>query len=76
VAGIPPEGRGRAFGFHRTADTLGAVVGPLLGLLGYELLNHRIRPLLAQGMEVYCYFKHEEKPEAPRYAERLLELLA
>ena len=29
---IPPEAAsGRAFGFHRAADTLGAVVGPLLG---------------------------------------------
>ena len=28
---IPAESRGRAFGFHRAADTLGAVVGPLLG---------------------------------------------
>lgn len=46
VDGIPPAARGRAFGLHRTADTLGAVVGPLLGLAGYELLNHRIRPLL------------------------------
>ena len=25
----------------------------------------RIRPLLADGVEVYCYFKHEEQPEAP-----------
>ena len=46
VQGIPARQRGRAFGFHRTADTLGAVVGPLVGLLGYELLGHRIRPLL------------------------------
>jgi len=36
----------------------------------------RIRSLLADGDEVYCYFKHEDEPEAPRYAERLLELLA
>ena len=36
----------------------------------------RIRPLIADGVEVYCYFKHEEEPEAPRSAERLLELLA
>jgi MFS family permease len=43
---VSPHARGRAFGFHRTADTLGAVVGPLIGLLGYELLDHRIRPLL------------------------------
>ncbi len=46
VVGIADSERGRAFGFHRTADTLGAVVGPLIGLLGYELLGHRIRPLL------------------------------
>jgi len=46
VEGIAPEARGRAFGFHRTADTLGAVVGPLLGLIAYELLDQRIRPLL------------------------------
>lgn len=46
VQGIPPAARGRVFGLHRAADTLGAVVGPLIGLAGYELLNHRIRPLL------------------------------
>lgn len=46
VEGIPPSARGRAFGLHRTADTLGAVVGPLVGLAAYELLQHRIRPLL------------------------------
>ena len=46
VEGIPPEARGRAFGFHRAADTAGAVVGPLLALAGYELLDHRIKPLL------------------------------
>jgi uncharacterized protein YecE (DUF72 family) len=33
-----------------------------------------IRPLLEGGIEVYCYFKHEDEPTAPRYAERLLEL--
>ena len=46
VEGVPPAAVGRAFGFHRTADTLGAVIGPLLGLAGYQLLDHRIRPLL------------------------------
>jgi len=34
------------FGFHRAMDTLGAVVGPLLGLAGYELFDHQIPPLL------------------------------
>ncbi len=46
VVGIAPEQRGRAFGFHRSADTAGAVIGPLLGLAAYELLDHRLRPLL------------------------------
>jgi MFS family permease len=34
---ITPDTRGRAFGFHRAMDTLGAVAGPLLGvaLLGW-----------------------------------------
>jgi uncharacterized protein YecE (DUF72 family) len=32
----------------------------------------RARPLLAAGTDVYCYFKHEDEPTAPRYAERLL----
>jgi uncharacterized protein YecE (DUF72 family) len=31
-----------------------------------------IRPLLADGVEVYAYFRHEDEPSAPRYAERLL----
>ena len=38
VQAIAPEARGRAFGFHRAMDTVGAVVGPLLGitLLGWD----------------------------------------
>jgi len=34
---VRPETRGRAFGFHRAMDTVGAVAGPLLGvaLLGW-----------------------------------------
>jgi len=46
VEGIQEPQRGRVFGFHRAMDTLGAVVGPLLGLAGYELFDHRIRPVL------------------------------
>jgi MFS family permease len=37
--------RGRAFGFHRAADTAGAVVGPLAGLGLYTLVGERFRPL-------------------------------
>ncbi|MBW0012650.1 MAG: MFS transporter [Mycobacterium sp.] len=46
VDGIEKSERGRVFGFHRTMDTLGAVIGPLLGLAGYELFDHQIRPVL------------------------------
>jgi MFS family permease len=46
VENIDDAARGRVFGFHRAADTFGAVVGPLLGLVGYELLDHQIAPLL------------------------------
>jgi uncharacterized protein YecE (DUF72 family) len=35
----------------------------------------KLRPLLEDGVHVHCYFKHEDDPTAPRYAERLLELL-
>jgi MFS family permease len=45
AADTPPEIRGRAFGFHRAADSAGAVVGPLLGLALYEALDHELRPL-------------------------------
>ena len=34
----------------------------------------RLRPLLARGIAVYCYFKHEEEPLGPLYAETLLQL--
>jgi MFS family permease len=46
VVDVDDAARGRVFGFHRAMDTLGAVVGPLLGLVGYELLDHKIAPLL------------------------------
>jgi MFS family permease len=37
VQAISPETRGRAFGFHRAMDSIGAIFGPLLGvfLLGW-----------------------------------------
>jgi uncharacterized protein YecE (DUF72 family) len=36
----------------------------------------RIRPLLDAGSDVYAYFRHEDEPTAPMYAERLLELVS
>ena len=37
-------------------------------------LAERVRSLLDEGIDVYAYFKHEDEPSAPLYAERLLEL--
>jgi uncharacterized protein YecE (DUF72 family) len=38
-------------------------------------LAARIRPLLADGLDVYAYFRHEDAPTAPASAARLLELV-
>jgi uncharacterized protein YecE (DUF72 family) len=38
--------------------------------------TERLRPLIDEGKRVYAYFKHEDEPLAPAYAQRLLELLA
>ena len=38
---IPAEARGRAFGFHRAADTCGAVLGPLLAAAALPWLATR-----------------------------------
>jgi uncharacterized protein YecE (DUF72 family) len=37
-------------------------------------LTGEIRPLLAAGVDVYCYFRHEDEPTAPASAARLLAL--
>jgi MFS family permease len=44
---VPPEARGRAFGFDRSADTLGAIVGPLFALLLLAALRGRMAPVAA-----------------------------
>jgi uncharacterized protein YecE (DUF72 family) len=36
----------------------------------------RIDPMIATGLDVFAYFQHEDEPTAPRYAERLLELVS
>ena len=34
-----------------------------------------IRPLVAAGVDVYAFFRHEDEPTAPLYAERLRALV-
>ncbi len=43
----PEEYRGRAFGFHRALDNLGAAIGPLFATLLLVLLRNNLRPLFA-----------------------------
>lgn len=40
---VPSEDVGKAFGFHRTGDNIGAVFGPLIALAGLSLLNDNVR---------------------------------
>ena len=35
-----------------------------------------VEGLLADGLDVYCYFRHEDEPTAPAYAARLRELVS
>jgi uncharacterized protein YecE (DUF72 family) len=72
-------------------DERGAVrVGSLDGEAGFRYLRlreppydedalaswaARLHPLLASGMDVYCYFMHEDDPRGTTYAARLLELV-
>jgi len=49
---VPPSARGKAFGFHRAGDTLGAVLGPLVAvalipLLHAQFLGDATRPFRA-----------------------------
>lgn len=47
AASVPREAYGRAFGFERMLDTLGAVVGPATALMLLAALNHNYRLLFA-----------------------------
>lgn len=68
-----PTNRGRAFGFHRAADTAGAVCGPLIGLGLYEMVGQRFRPLFWVALvpavaSVLLVFLIRERPRSHRHA--------
>jgi len=46
VENVERKDRGKVIGFHRSADTLGAVVGPLLGLLALHVYHGDVRKAL------------------------------
>jgi MFS family permease len=70
VESTPPGSRGAAFGWHRSMDTFGAVLGPLvgLGLLRWSGLEYRQLFWVAAipaALGVLCLFAIRE-PEPPR----------
>ena len=68
--GVPVSQLGKVFGFHRTADTLGAVIGPLVALAILAATNNNIRlalwiavvPALLSVM--LTLFAREDQPAA------------
>ena len=61
AADTPPEAYGRAFGFERLMDTLGAIVGPLTALWLLQLTGHSYRKvflwtLLPGFVAVACFW--------------------
>lgn len=46
TASTEPEHYSRAIGFHRSADTLGAVIGPIFALIGLSVLNGDVRAVM------------------------------
>ena len=60
AADVPPGAYGRAFGFERLMDTLGAIAGPLTALWLLEATNHSYRKVflwtLAPGLIAVAAF--------------------
>jgi len=63
--------RGKAFGFHRALDTLGAVVGPLIALLAIRFLDNKFRLIFFLAfipafiaILLLLFFVKEKKKEA------------
>jgi MFS family permease len=60
AAGVTPEAYGRAFGFERMMDTLGAIVAPLTALWLLKITGHNYRHVflwsfLPGAMAVTCF---------------------
>jgi MFS family permease len=62
--------RGRAFGFHRFLDTLGAVIGPLLAFLAIHFFDNKFRLIFFLafvpafiGVLLLIFFVREEKKQ-------------
>lgn len=67
---VDPEHYSRAFGFHRSADSLGAVIGPIIALLGLVVLDGDIRAVMwwavvpgALSVGLTFLIREERKPK-------------
>ena len=72
AASVPSEALGRAFGFHRAGDTLGAVVGPLLGLVALAVTDDlrvalwwAVGPAVLSALLVLLVPAHPPAPPTP-----------
>ena len=61
---VPREQLGRVYGFHRTADTAGAVIGPLLGLVALTATGGDVRAALWVAVILVCLV---DVPETQAY---------
>lgn len=66
------ENRGRAFGFHRAADTAGAVLGPLIGLSLFFAVGQQFRTLfwialIPATLSVVVVFLIREHPRSEHH---------
>src|SRR4029453_12287274 len=71
----PSKYMGKAFGFHRSMDTLGAAVGPLLAYIILLVTSGNIRAVFAWtiipgilSVLVILFFLREKKPKAEEAA--------
>lgn len=70
-----PAYRGKAFGFHRSMDTLGAAIGPLITYAILALSNDNLRAVFAWtavpallSIGVVVFFLHDERRNLPSKA--------
>jgi len=75
AASVPREDIGRAYGFHRMGDTIGAVIGPLIALAALGVLNGDVRAalwwavvpaVLSTLLTFLVVEKRRTTPEVPR----------
>ncbi len=77
---VTKENLGKAFGFHRTGDYIGAVIGPGIALIGLALLNGDVRavakwaliPALISGL--LTFFIREKFVRTPKMKNRIVKV--